>query len=257
MASWNRTDRDWQEWGEKNPYFGVFSDPKFLNANLNEDSLAEFFASGERHVDHVFEVIRKSVSPAFTSNRVLDYGCGIGRLVLPFAARSHSVVGVDVSPGMLAQAQENCKKLGISSACFLQVHEMDALEPASFDLVHSFIVFQHIPVTRGEQILRRLIALLSEGGVGAIHFSYCDTRPVLWAYAKALRQRVSFVHRMFNMAQGRPFSTPVMQMNSYSINRLFDILLDANCSNVHVEFSVHGVHRGTMIYFQKSPARLL
>jgi hypothetical protein len=46
-------DRDWHRCGESNPYFWVLTEPKFLDANLNEDSLQEFFVSGERHVEHV------------------------------------------------------------------------------------------------------------------------------------------------------------------------------------------------------------
>jgi SAM-dependent methyltransferase len=257
MGFTNSTDRDWQKWGEENPYYGVLTDAKFLNANLNDDSLSEFFASGESHVDHVFEVARKSISPIFAPARVLDYGCGVGRLVVPFAARSQTVMGVDVSPAMLDQARKNCKKYGAASVSPLNVDEMDTLEPASFDLVHSFIVLQHIPVARGELILRKLIALLAEGGVGAIHFNYGDNRTALQRGVMALRQRVSLVRGVLNLRRHLPFSTPPMQMNSYSMNRIFDILIDEHCSNVYVEFSAHGGFRGAMIYFEKRPGPLL
>ncbi len=248
----NDPDRDWQTWAKTNPYFGVLSDPKFLNENLNEESLQAFFSSGERHIDHVYRVIRASVRPDFQPTRVLDYGCGVGRLVVPLARRAQTVVGIDVSPSMLEQARENCKKFNVVSASLLHVNELDSLTPASFDLIHSFIVFQHIPVARGEVILQKLISLISEGGVGAIHVTYANTHSSLRRGVSALRKRVSLFHHLLNLVQRRPYSTPLMQMNSYSMDRIFEILFDGHCSNLRVEFSNHdGIH-GAMLYFEKT-----
>lgn len=257
MALPNDTDRDWRTWGDVNPYFGVISDPKFLSANLSNDSLHDFFATGEHHVEHVYSVIRSGIRPGFQPARVLDYGCGVGRLVVPLARRSRAVVGVDVSPGMLAQARENCKKFAVTSARLLNFDEFDSLEPCSFDLVHSFIVFQHIPVPRGELILKKLITLIAEGGVGAIHLTYSNPLPALRRAIEALRHRVRLAHGLLNLVQRQQFSRPRMQMNSYSMNRILDILMDAHCSNLQVEFSDHDGYHGVMLYFEKSPAPLL
>jgi SAM-dependent methyltransferase len=253
----NDPDRDWQNWGKTDPYFGVLTDPKFLNTNLNDSALAEFFASGERHVEHVCEVIRSRMQPDFQPGRVLDYGCGAGRLVVAFAARSREVVGVDVAPSMLEVARANCKRLGADSVDLLHVDDLGSLASASFDLVHSYIVFQHIPVAQGELILRKLILLLAEGGVGAIHFTCVDRRSAVRRGLSSLRRRVGVVHGLMNLAQGRRFSTPFMQMNSYSMSRIFDILMDTNCSNLNVEFWEHRNFRGAMLYFQRLSKPLL
>ena len=54
----NDPDRDWERWGKKtDPYFGVLTDPKFLDENLNDHSFLDFFASGERHVEQVYTAI--------------------------------------------------------------------------------------------------------------------------------------------------------------------------------------------------------
>jgi len=252
------TDRDWEKWGSENPYFGVLNQPRFLNVNLNQDARSEFFASGNRHVEHVCEVIRANVKPTFNAVRVLDYGCGPGRLVVAFAKRSESVVGIDVSPSMVALARRNCAELGAPSARLLLVDEMNSLAPASFDLIHSYIVFQHIPSARGESMLRQLIELLGAGGVGAIHFTYSDSRPSLLVKGiTELRQRVHLVNGLINLARHRPFSSPQMEMHNYSMNRLFNILIETHCSNVHIEFSSHGGYHGAMLYFEKSYKPLL
>lgn len=259
LALWNDTDRDWTIWGETNPYFGVVTLPQFLKENLTDDSLREFFASGASHVEHVYAEIRAHVQPDFQPDRVLDYGCGVGRVVVPFARLAETVVGIDVAPGMLEHARKNCEDFDVTSVRLLHVDEMDSLEPASFGLVHSYIVFQHIPVARGEIILRKLIALIEEGGVGVIHFSYShlDGPSLLRRGGLALSQRVRLARGLLNMARKRPFSLPPMQMNEYSMNRIFDILIDEHCSNLHIEFSEQVGHRGVMIYFHKSVKPLL
>lgn len=247
----NDSNRDWHAWGKSNPYFGVLSDPKYLNANLNDRSLEEFFESGERHVEHVYDVIRTFVRPGFQADRVLDYGCGVGRLVIPFAQRSSTVLGVDISNAMLQEARENCKRCGSSSSKLLHVDELSSLPLASFDLVHSYIVFQHIPVARGESILRELLSLLAPGGVAAIHLTYSDSHSTMRRIARQVRQRVNLAHKLMNILQHRPASTPLMQMNIYSLRVVFDMLTDTNCSNMHVEFTNHFGFHGAMLYFEK------
>jgi SAM-dependent methyltransferase len=195
--------------------------------------------------------------PDFQPARVLDYGCGVGRLVVAFAGRANEVVGVDISRGMLAEARENCKRFGIKSATLVHVNDLGSLAPASFDLIHSYIVFQHIPVTQGELILRKLISLLAEGGVGAIHLIYTDSRSVFRRGLSVLRQRVSLAHGLMNLVQRRRFSTPLVQMNAYSVDRIFDILIETRCSNLHLEFWEYRSFRGAMLYFERSSRPLL
>jgi len=249
----NSTDVAWEIWGQREPYFGVLTDSKYLSTNLNDATLAEFFASGERHVERVFNVVQTRLRPDFLPTQVLDYGCGTGRLVIPFCRRAHHVTGVDVSPSMLAQARENCAKFRVASAQLMHVDEMDALAPLSFELVHSYIVFQHIPVARGELIFRKLIGLIAPGGIGAFHFTYRNPLPWFRCLLSALRNRSSLFHGLLNVARRQPFSTPRMQMNNYSIERIFEILAESNCSNVFVEFSNHNGSRGAMFYFERSP----
>jgi SAM-dependent methyltransferase len=253
----NDSDRDWEYWGKKDPYFGVLIDPKFLDENLNDHSVQDFFESGERHVEHIYSTIRSGARPDFQPVRVLDYGCGVGRLVVPFASRSQEVVGVDISPSMLEKARGNCKRLGADSVSLLHANELDSLAPASFDLIHSFIVFQHIPVARGELIMRKLISLISEGRVGAIHLTYSDSRSAFRRRISAMRRRVNLVHGVINLARRRRFSAPLMQMNCYSMNRVFDLLFDMHCSILQVEFWEHRSFRGAMLYFERSSKPLL
>jgi 2-polyprenyl-3-methyl-5-hydroxy-6-metoxy-1,4-benzoquinol methylase len=252
MKPSNRTERDWHRWGNQDPFFGVITDQKFLTANLTSEARQEFFDTGKRHVQHIYSVIHSKIQANFQAKRILDYGCGVGRLLIPFASRAQTVFGVDISPGMLTQARDNCEKYGASCAHLLHANELDSLESSSFDLVHSFIVFQHIPVRQGERLLRKLIGLIALDGVGAIHFTFSDQRSPVRRAVLAARVHSRLMHGLLNTMQGKAFSFPMMQMNSYSINRVFNILVDLGCANLYTEFSDHGGFRGAMLYFQKT-----
>jgi SAM-dependent methyltransferase len=248
----NSAGRHWEKWGKENPLFGVLSQPKFLNANLNEQSREEFFLSGERHVDHVYHVIHKKLHNDFQPGRVLDFGCGVGRLLIPFARRAQTVVGIDVSPSMLEQAVNNCRERGLKSVELLDRADLDRLGPNSFDLVHSYIVFQHIPVSEGERLLRKLLDLIAIGGIGVIHLPFSNVKSATRRAISALRARSNLMHGLFNLTQGRSFSWPLMQMNGYSMNRVFDILFASRCSDLHVEFVDDQGIRGAILYFEKN-----
>src|SRR5580700_5128335 len=102
------TDTAWEEWGRRDPYFGVITNPQFRSAGIDENAKREFFASGEHHVHGVMSTIRKHIDPKFAPRTVLDFGCGVGRLLIPFAKIAEAVVGLDVSPSMLEEARRNC-----------------------------------------------------------------------------------------------------------------------------------------------------
>ena len=53
------TDRAWNEWGEKDPYFGVLTDDKFRRRNLTDEAKA--FVTGRASDD----THRESRFPAF------------------------------------------------------------------------------------------------------------------------------------------------------------------------------------------------
>jgi SAM-dependent methyltransferase len=247
----NSAERHWHKWGKENPLFGVISHPKFLNANLTEESREEFFQTGEQHVNHVYQVIQTKLRDDFHPERVLDFGCGVGRLLIPFARRAQTVVGIDVSPAMLEQAANNCRERGLKTVRLLGSEELDQLDSNSFGLVHSYIVFQHIPVREGERILQKLVDLIAIGGFGVIHLTFSDVRSATRRAVLALRTRSNLMHGLFNLAQSRPFSWPLMQMNSYSMNRVFDILSASRFPNSYVELENHGGFRSAILYFEK------
>jgi cyclopropane fatty-acyl-phospholipid synthase-like methyltransferase len=125
------------------------------------DSSAAFAASGVGDLEaHVLDGL--DVSPRW---RALEIGCGVGRLLRPLAGRVARVVGVDVSPGMLARARDYCEGLP-NVELELTDGTLDFLPDAGFDFVFSHIVFQHLPrKAYAERYFREAFRVLAPGGV--------------------------------------------------------------------------------------------
>lgn len=244
-------ERDWRIWGNTDPYYGVLARPQFRRSALDEYSLRQFFLSGQMHVDHVVDVLRRHFPHDHKLNHVLDYGCGVGRLVIPFAERFEHVTGIDLSPSMLEEASRNTIQRNLQNVQLLSADKLDCLPAHSFDLIHSYIVFQHIPVNRGKRILRRLLEILKPGGLGAIHVTFLRDASLARRVAAELRKRSDIVHRTLNFVRRRPLSDPPMQMNAYSLNNIFAMLFSQSCGPVYTEFFSQGDMRGIMLYFEK------
>jgi SAM-dependent methyltransferase len=242
------TDHAWEEWGRRDPYFGVITDPRYRRAEITEQSKLEFFLSGSNHVDYVMQTIRQFIVPDFAPATVLDFGCGVGRTLIPFAEKSQHVVGADVSDAMLKEARKNCDVHRVTNVSL--VHSDDSLSSATgtFDLVHSFIVFQHIPVDRGRLIFHSLLNRIAAQGVGAIHV----------LYSKAQFAETHGVAPVAGRSAATPSPAPIgsenpeMQMNPYSMNELLFFIQRLGVRRIHTEFTDHGGELGVFMFFQLS-----
>jgi SAM-dependent methyltransferase len=270
------TDRDWECFGEFEPYWSVQVEEQYRKANLTEDAVRQFYAKGERQVAWFFDTIRTRLDERFAPASALDFGCGVGRLAFPLARRCRSVVGVDVSRAMLHEAETRRDQWGLTNVSFARGDDDLSAVSGPFDLITSYIVLQHIPPSRGERLFSRLLDLLADGGVGVLHLTYSkdwyDSRdmhlppPVpplpsglryhLKSTLRLLRERVRSSFQRREAGNGHttngeaPFS-PAMQMNDYNLNRLCHFLQKAGVRGMHTEFTDHGGHFGIVLFFQK------
>src|SRR6266550_1447345 len=203
MSPINNSDKDWERFGKTDPYFAVLTAPEF-HGRLSDSERAKFFASGEGHIDTIFSIARERLDPSFAPARALDFGCGVGRLLLPLAQRCREVTGVDVSPSMLDEARRNCDAAGAKDVQLVQGDDDLSAVAGPFDFVHTYIVLQHIPVERGERLVRKLAAKLAPGGIGMFHVPYTAGRQRLTSKALYwLRMRVPGGKWALNLARGR------------------------------------------------------
>jgi SAM-dependent methyltransferase len=240
-ARWDRLARS--------PYEAVLNDPRFRDPTLA--AREDFFRSGEAHVAQLLEAIRALVDPGFAPARALDFGCGVGRLVIPLSRHCGHVLGIDISPVMLAEARRNCVERGIANVDFLLSDEFmtgPAVEPV--DLVHSFIVLQHVAPQVGERILVRLLAALRPGGIGALHVTYARDVSRLRKAVHHLRQRVPGVNALVNAVQGRLLGQPSVPMYEYDAGRVLALLARRGCATAHLGLTNHEGHQGAVFLFR-------
>lgn len=242
--------RTWRPFGKSDPYYGVLSHEKFRSHRMDDAMRTEFFASGQEHVDDVLQTIRQHVVPGFEPQRVLDFGSGVGRLVIPFARAATRAVGVDISPEMIAEARRNCVAAGLANVDFVLSDDRLSRVDGTYDLVHSYIVIQHIPPHRGERIFRELVGRVAPGGVGALHVTYARTAPAYRKLAHRLRRTIPFFNVLVNLVQRRPVMDPLIPMFEYDLHTLFLTLQNLGCDRVHVTLTDHGGHRGAMLIFR-------
>src|SRR5262249_46928326 len=127
--------------------------------------------------------------------RLIDLGCGTGRLLIPFAARGYWVLGVDLSEEMLRVAAEK------AAAAQVRVYlvranlvELDGLAEGSFD--YAACLFSTLGMVQGhaqrQRVLGHVYRLLRPDGRFVLHvhnrwFNFWDPKGRAWLLKDSLR----------------------------------------------------------------------
>ena len=216
------TDQDWTKIAEEQPYWGILSTDQFKGSHLAPEVLDSFFASGEAEIAALFRDIHV-MAPGFSPGRSLDFGCGVGRLLIPIAKRSNEAMGVDIAPKMLSLAENYLRLAGLAKASVVLSDDDLSRVTGQFDFVHSYIVLQHIPPIRGNQHFRRMLGMLTPGGMFAIHFNFAKRRDLMVheiPAAKYYRREGSHIH---DLSPSAAHATGTIHMFDYDLNELFAI----------------------------------
>ncbi len=250
------SEQEWEKLGKNDPYYGVVSMDKFRQGQMNDNAKTDFFKSGKDHIKFIIETVREQFGASFNPSRALDFGCGVGRCTIPLTEYCNSVVGLDVSESMLCEARKNTDQQKIKGIEYIHsAGEIAELE-GKFDLIHSFIVFQHINPKKGERIFGEMLEKLNPGGITAVQFLYArEENPLIKALGWA-RIRIPFMHNFTNLLYGKPFREPLMEKNCYNLNRLFHIIHRHNCGKVHAMFQGKGRLRSILLFIQNEEGKV-
>ncbi len=132
--------REWDERAKDNARY-------YVATSSEQWSDEDFFRSGLTSVD---DLIRRDLSkicrriPA-REMRILEIGCGVGRMTVPLSDLFARVDGVDVSPEMVSQAREALRNRTNVTVYVNNGVDLSMFPNEQFDFAYSGIVFQHIP----------------------------------------------------------------------------------------------------------------
>ena len=140
MADASVMKRDWDERARENAMHYVAS-------GRDDWTVDEFIASGRHTVDHTvvpdLALITGGRDPK--ELRVLDVGCGMGRMTRSLAELFGEVHGVDVSGEMIARSRELLADVPNAFVYETSGEDLSVFPDDFFDFAYSFLCFQHVP----------------------------------------------------------------------------------------------------------------
>ena len=170
--SFEQVRADWTRLGADDPLWAVLVAEGKRGGRWEVE---EFLALGRRDVARSRAELAALGLPT-TWHRVLDFGCGAGRLSQALAEHAQDVIGLDVSAPMLETARALDRSDGRCSFVLAEEPHLQAFDDASIDLVYSERVLKHLPRPLLENYLAEFVRVLVPGGIAVLH---CTTSP-LW-----------------------------------------------------------------------------
>jgi ubiquinone/menaquinone biosynthesis C-methylase UbiE len=101
----------------------------------------DFWRGGEE----VVETFERELGFSIAGDRLVEIGCGVGRVTRVLAQRAAAVTAIDISTRMLALAREHNPELRDVEWLHGDGATLAGVPDASTDGVFSHVVFQHIP----------------------------------------------------------------------------------------------------------------
>jgi cyclopropane fatty-acyl-phospholipid synthase-like methyltransferase len=152
---------DWDQRAKENARY-------YVNTATAEWTDDQFFASGETTVaDEILtDLVNVCQGRLSKDMRVLEIGCGAGRVTRALANLFGEVHGVDVSGEMVGQAKAALRDRPNAFVYHNNGQDLSVVPQLEFDFAFSSIVFQHIPSREIiENYVREVNRLLRPGAL--------------------------------------------------------------------------------------------
>jgi SAM-dependent methyltransferase len=250
-VSLQRHRADWERLAADDPLWAVLTRPGRRGGGWEVD---EFLATGAAEIDGVLEVARELGLPAGRA-RALDFGCGAGRLTRALARHFEKAVGIDIAEGMTRAASR--LNADVPNATFVvnDRPDLSSFADASFDLVYSSLVLQHLPGRRAvERYVRDFLRVARSDGL--VVFGVPDA--IGFPYRLQLSRRAYALLRTCGVSEDWLLRrTPLTPMRMTVVaERYVRMLCDsAGAAILHVEPSTDGPVRTHRYYVSPSSAR--
>jgi SAM-dependent methyltransferase len=207
-----------------------------------------FWGEGEKDLAALLEYAGVTVEPG---SRVLEIGCGIGRLTRGLAARAGEVVALDVSAEMLARARSYNGELENVTWLLGDGATVAGVDDASVDACVSHVVFQHIPdpaVTLG--YVAEMGRVLRPGGWAAFQVSNDPRVHSAAHHSSAVRRLLRRVRAGARRAP-RGVDDPAWLGSAVDLDQLTEV---ANGAGMRVEHVFGAGTQFCVVRTQRTPA---
>ena len=144
---------EWNERAKEDAYFWTVTS----NHNWNAD---EYYKTGKEDFD---EYVAPVIAGMDTLRmRALDIGCGTGRITRYFKDKFASVIGVDISEGMIEKAKEDNPGIDFFAT---NGRDLSGIDSESVDFIHSFAVLQCMTSrTEVARLVDEMYRVMKKGG---------------------------------------------------------------------------------------------
>jgi SAM-dependent methyltransferase len=154
----------WERIGESAPHWSALPEPRFQPEFL-APSRRDFDASGARvATDLVATLARHRRAPEGLA-RVLEQGCGVGRVTRHLVRHFAQVTAADISLAHLRVAAEELGAAGLRNVTFVQATLARMAPLPGCDLWFSHATLQHLPPPLAREVLRAGLEALAPGGL--------------------------------------------------------------------------------------------
>jgi 2-polyprenyl-3-methyl-5-hydroxy-6-metoxy-1,4-benzoquinol methylase len=208
----------WRHMGETRPHFSVLSSDEWQPEKLDEKTLAKFYATGLEEVEQFLHMCRRNGMEAPQASRVLEVGCGVGRVTSHLARRFDQVTGVDISPGNLRECAAALKSQSLGNVELIRMQSpKDIGDLVGHDIFFSRIVLQHNPPPIQAYMLQSVLEGLTPGGI-----AYFQTVTGGLKYRYSIQRHLKY-HRVVDF-----------EMHALPMGRVLKTIQEAGCRVVDV-----------------------
>lgn len=152
---------NWDIFGKTDPLWAILTDSEKRN---NQWDVNEFFRTGEEEIIGVMNYI-DSLHISLSRNKVLDFGCGVGRLTQGLCLYFDQCYGVDIAPSMIELAEKYNRYRRKCSYYINSAQDLSLFENNSFNFIYSNIVLQHMEPKYSKNFIKEFIRVLAGDGL--------------------------------------------------------------------------------------------
>ncbi len=113
-----------------------------------------------KYIDPNLQEVREIIASFLPANcAAIDIGCGTGALVFSLASRCQKVVGIELSPKMLAYANREKEKRDVQNVEFhlADASRLSQFGDKEFDAAFTSMVLHEMPASLRPQVIREMV----------------------------------------------------------------------------------------------------